>query len=445
LALARRIAYVTSAFPYLSETFVLREVAELERRGWDVQVFALKPPPLVGTHAEAARWIPRVHLPALRSREVLGANAHYLLRRPLRLAGLWAQALWWHRSSLNFALRVPVILLRSASIARELERRDIGHVHAHFATHPTLAALAAARLSGASFSVTVHAHDIFVRQTGLRQKLSRARFVACISQFNRQFLLDRYPDLSPQSLILVRCGVDPRKFAPASDAPRPLPAPPPAAPRTSSGAPTLTRILCVASLQEYKGVQVLLEACARLVDQVAQFECLLVGAGPLRPELEARAHALRLTDRVQFLGPQPEERVAELVRQATIFVAPSIVARDGQMDGIPVALMEALASGVPVVASDLSGIPELVRHEQTGLLVPPGNPEALALAIARLANDQALAERLATQGREHVRREFDLETNTALLADLFQDALAFRESALANGAERPLQAGGTAA
>src|SRR3954465_12049698 len=156
-AVTRRVAYVTSAFPHLPETFILREVCTLERSGWDVTMFALKPTPQPGTHADAVRWAPRVRLPALLSAEVLGANLHYLARAPHRLLGLWAQALWWHRSSLNFLLRVPVTLLRGAALGRAMEREGIGHVHAHFATHPALAALAAARLAGTGFSVTAHA------------------------------------------------------------------------------------------------------------------------------------------------------------------------------------------------------------------------------------------------------------------------------------------------
>ena len=415
-AVTRRVAYLASAFPHLTETFVLREVDALERDGWEVAIFALKESPLPATHLEAQRWKSLVQRPALTSRALLGANLHYLLRAPGRVLGLWAQSLWWHRSSFNFLARVPVVLLRAAYVAREMQRRDVRHVHAHLATHPALGALAAARLAGTSFSVTAHAHDIFVNRAGLGEKLRRARFVACISDFNRHFLLGHYPDLDPARLALVRCGV----IADPASAQRALRR---QAATAGESEPSTVRIVCVASLQEYKGVAVLVEACARLRDRIGAFECLFVGAGALRAELETRVAALGLQDRVRFLGGQPMERVAELLDSALVFVAPSVIARDGQMDGIPVALMEALSKEVPVVASSLSGIPELVIHEQTGLLVPPGDADALAAAIERLTRNPELAARLARQGREHVRREFDLHENTARLERLFEAAI----------------------
>jgi colanic acid/amylovoran biosynthesis glycosyltransferase len=402
----RRIAYVASAFPCLTETFVLREVRALEQRGWDVTVFALKRPPHPVLHDAAQRWRDRVYLPPLLGREVLAAHLHYLVHAPSRLLALWAYALWWNRSSPNFAVRIPAIMLRAVAMARVMERCGIAHVHAHFATHPAMAALVAAALSRTSFSVTAHAHDLFVRQTALHEKLRCARFVACISDFNRRFLLRRYPDLATRKLVVVRCGVDVAQFHPAQE----------------PGKHDVARLLCVASLQEYKGLHVLVEACAQLRERLP-IRCTLVGEGPFRDRLEARVRELGLGDRVHFLGPVSEERVGELLREADIFVAPSVVARDGQMDGIPVALMEALAAGVPVVASDLSGIPELVVHEQTGLLVPPGDATALAAAIERLARDPTFGVRLGRQGREHVSREFLLETNVARIEALFAEVL----------------------
>ncbi len=150
-ALLRRIAYVTSAFPTVTETFVLREVCALEQRGWTLTMFALKRSSQPGSHSNAVDWLPRVFRPGLLPRALIEANLYYLVRMPFRLLGLWARALWWHRSSVNFLVRVPIILLQAAVIARELDRRAIKHLHAHFATHPALAALAAATLVDASF------------------------------------------------------------------------------------------------------------------------------------------------------------------------------------------------------------------------------------------------------------------------------------------------------
>jgi aminoglycoside phosphotransferase (APT) family kinase protein len=184
------------------------------------------------------------------------------------------------------------------------------------------------------------------------------------------------------------------------------------------GQPPLARILSVAALRDYKGLHVLVDACARLRDEGFPFRADIVGEGPMRAALERRIADAGLRDRVRLVGARPQHEVAALLRRRPIFVLPSVILRDGWMEGIPVALMEAMAAGASVIGSRLSGIPELVEHGRTGLLVEPGDVDGLAAAIRRLAGDPGFARRLGARAREKVRAEFELESCTRRLLEL---------------------------
>jgi glycosyltransferase involved in cell wall biosynthesis len=235
----------------------------------------------------------------------------------------------------------------------------------------------------------------------LREKTAEADFVVTISEFNRR-LLARFGD--PAKVHVVRCGIELERY--------PLQEEPPPGPAT---------ILTVASLQEYKGVDRLIRACAVLAARsLPEWRCRIVGGGVLRRELERLVEELGLGGRVELCGPKPQDEVARLLQESHLFVLPSVVAHDGQMDGLPVALMEALAVGLPVVASDLSGVPELVRPGETGTLVPPGDAEALADALAGVLLDPEPARRLGRAGRRLVEEQFVLSDNVGALVELFR-------------------------
>ncbi|HEX5759214.1 MAG TPA: glycosyltransferase, partial [Thermoanaerobaculia bacterium] len=317
-----------------------------------------------------------------------------------------------HAGSPNLLLRTLALLPKSVYLAERLAEIGVRHLHAHYATHPATAALVVSELSGIPWSMTVHAHDLFVRRQGLALKLRRARFVRAISRFNRSFLAARWPEATGK-VAVVHVGVEPERYAAAARAA--------ASEEAAEDAPP--RLVCVAALKPYKGHAVLLRAYARLRDAGVPFACELIGEGPLRAKIEASIAALGLGERVRLAGALPEDEVARRLAGAAAVVLPSVVARDGQMEGIPVALMEAMAAGRPVVASDLSGVSELVEHETNGLLVPPGDAAALAAAIRRLLADPAYGAELGRRGRETVEREFRLDrTVAALRALLDRDA-----------------------
>jgi len=396
----RTIAYVMSRFPKISETFILNEMLELRRQGVEIEIFPLIREREDVTHAEVSELTPHAHYAPVLSLRVCASQVAWLLRAPRRYLGTWARVLRGNRRSRAALVRSFYIVPQAATFARELRALGVDHVHAHYATYPALTAYVIHRLVGLPYSFTAHAHDIYVDRPMLEEKLAAARFVVTISDFNRKLLRELY-GRSADRVHVVHCGVDAELFRPGPPGPR----------------GELT-VLCVASLQEYKGQTYLLEACQLLVRQGVSLRCLLVGEGRDRGELEDLVQRLGLEHVVSFLGSQPRHAVRDLLGRADVFALPSVTARDGQMEGIPVGLMEALASGVPVVASDLSGISELVDHERNGFLVPERDAQALASAIARLAEDEELRSEFGRAGRRTVLASFELTDNVARLQEL---------------------------
>jgi glycosyltransferase involved in cell wall biosynthesis len=238
----------------------------------------------------------------------------------------------------------------------------------------------------------------------LAEKIREASFVVTISEYNRQFLRRLYGKLASDKMVMVRCGVDPTVFVP------------PQRPVRSSAQPMT--IVCVASLLDYKGHPYLLDACEQLRQRGVPFRCLLIGDGKERPAIEAHIARLKLWDEVTLMGRQSRDRVSELLAKSDALVMPSVVTPSGMMDGIPNSLFEALATELPVVASAISGIPELVEDGRTGLLVPERDAGALAEALIKLYENPNLGRRLAKAGREKVLRDFNLRQNVSRLCQL---------------------------
>ena len=401
-----RVAYLMSRFPKLSETFVLYEMLELERIGVRVEVFPLVREREASMQPGAEDFVERAHDLRLTSRTVLAAQWYWLRRRPGRYLATWGRAILGNARSPKFLVRSLVVVPLAAAFARRIEALDVDHVHAHWATHPALAAWVIGRLTGRTYSFTAHAHDIYVERPMLAEKLRGAAFAVTISDYNLRLLTGWYGRLADR-VEVIHCGVDAAVFRPR--------------PETDAEAPGDGRfeILSIATLQPQKGHAVLVAAAGRLVERGIPARVRMVGDGEERPALEAAIAAAGLTEHVQLLGRQPRDRVAALLGESDVVVQPSIVLPNGKTEGIPVALMEALASGVPVVATAVSGVPELVEDGVTGRLVPPGDDLALAEALADLQRDPALAMRLAEAGRARVLASFDLRTNTRHLAERF--------------------------
>jgi colanic acid/amylovoran biosynthesis glycosyltransferase len=398
----RTIAVGLSRFPTVTETFILREVTEMERQGQPVRLVPLirENPPVV--HDAARPWTRRALFTPWLSVPIVIANLRTLVRNPFRYFGVVGRLIAGTLRSPKTLLGTLGIVPKSVYLARQLEAEGVRHLHVHYASHPATMALIASKFAPITYSFTVHAFDIQGDRSLLDWKIDEARFVRSISQFNKRFLEGLYPAEARGKIEVVHVGIEPDVY-------------------TSNAAKYAAvpgRILCVAGHRPYKGLPYLIEACRILRDEGVDFECNLVGHGPMHDELAAMITAGNLGDRVRLIGPRPEEEVARMMAEASLFVLPSIVDKDGMMEGIPVALMEAMATGRAVVSTTTAGIPELVDDGVSGLLVPPQDPRALAGAIRRLLDDPAAARAMGERGREKVRREFDLRQSAAELLDL---------------------------
>jgi glycosyltransferase involved in cell wall biosynthesis len=282
--------------------------------------------------------------------------------------------------------------LQAGYLADALRREPVTHLHAHFATGPTQVAMLTHELLGIPYSFTAHARDIFCDTPPalLRAEMERARAVVTVSEYNRRYLQSRSRRLNGK-VHCVACGLDLSEF-------------PFRAPRATSP----PSILAVARLVEKKGLGDLLEAADLLRREGHSFRVEIIGEGPLRSVLDARIAQAGLEDRVTLHGAQPHEVVRAAYERAAIFVLPCVVAEDGDRDGIPVVLLEAMACGVPVVSTSVVGIPELIHSGREGLIVPPNEPRELADALARLLVDVPLRERLARAARARIEQAYSI-------------------------------------
>ena len=401
--MAPKLAYIMSRFPTIAETFILYEMLELKQLGLQIEIFPLIHQQEPVRHTETDMLAAQVHYDHVLSSATVAAQLYWLRKKPKVYLQIWWKTIWTHLKSLKFLSRSLVVLPLAALYARRMVELDIKHVHAHWATHPTLAAYIIKRLADIPYSFTAHADDIYVEQIMLEEKIRQANFVVTISQYNRQFLCTLYNDLAARKTSVIHCGVDLKVFQTGP----------------SKKLNDQFTIICVARFGKAKGHKYLIDAGAQLKAQGLNFRCLLVGDGELRSEIEDQIRQLNLTDQIFVLGFQPRHKVRELLAKADLMVLPSIITDKGQKEGIPVALMEGLATGLPVIATAISGIPELIEDGETGLLVPQRNTQALVEAIYKLYCTPDLRQQLGAKGRAKVMKDFNLQASAAQLYKLF--------------------------
>ena len=403
------VAYLTKRFPRLSETFILDEIIGLEDAGVPLRLYAIADPredlvqPDVARVASPVTYL-RAQGPRDRARvasATIAAHARLLARDPRRYLGIVAYIARERRhlsTLINFAQAGRLTLLVEADGAR--------HVHAAFAHGPASVAHFVHLLSDLPYSFSAHAKDIYVSSPDLlARKIRDASFVLTCSRSAHDAITE-IAGADAAKVLLAPHGVNTERFAP-----RPTP---------RDDDPTL-RVLCVGRLVPKKGYPVLVGAIAQLVAQGRDVACTIVGAGPERDELADLASSLGVAPHIRFLGALATTAVAASYHEADVFVQASVVLANGDRDGIPNALLEAMASGVAVVASGVAGIPEVITPE-CGLLVAPGDPAALADALARLHDEPELRVRMGAAARRHVFDSFDRRACTQAIAPLFQPA-----------------------
>jgi glycosyltransferase involved in cell wall biosynthesis len=433
MAEERSVGYVLKGYPRRSETFIASEIHRLEQLGIRLRLYVLKPadeterlpvvdriqgqpvylpattslsasPALPWLAANLGPFLPALRRVARRRPGGLGRAAALALAQAIRARrARWA----WPRK-----LYLKELLLSVALADLLIKDGDVRHLHAHFAHGSATVTWLAATITGLPFSFTGHAKDIYAPSLNpaelLPRKIAAAWFVVTCTESNRRHLLPMangtpvhrvYHGLNADFAALVAGGVE--------------------RPRTSR-----LRILGVGRLVPKKGFDTLVEACALLRDRGVDLEAVLAGApGESEPGLRRRIEQLGLYGRVRLVGERSQAELYDEYRRASVLCLPCRVLDDGDRDGIPNVLVEAMACGVPVISTEVSGIPELIRSEETGLLVPPDRPGELAAALVRLVSEPGLAARLGAAGRASVAERFDGGRLAVAMADLFAAAL----------------------
>lgn len=305
---------------------------------------------------------------------------------------------------------------------RDKPQEPVTHIHSQWINSCGTIAMYGAWLLDRPYSFTGHATDLFRDRSALLDKISRADFIVCISEFHRRFYLEH--GARPEQLFIAYCGIDPSWFYPPSPTTiRPI---------------RPYRILASGRLVEKKGFTILIDACKLLAERGERFECVIGGSGPLEAALRAQVERLGLADRITLTGEALlQEKIVDFMHGGDVYVLPCVWAADGDVDGLPQMLMEAMACGLPAISTRMVGIPDLILHEQTGLLVEPNSVEQLADAISRLKHDRALSERLAVEGRRWLLERFDLADCLEPLIERFRQRLGLqaRTAARAAGAQ----------
>ena len=402
-----KVAYIMSRFPKITETFILYEMVAVEQQGIQVEVYPFLREQTPVIHPEAETYVERAHFEPFVSLSLVRAHVHYLRHKPgAYLATLWTllRANW---GSPRFFTRALALFPRAVHFARTMSDDGINHIHAHFASHPAAAAFVIHQLTGITYSFTAHGSDLHRDRHMLCEKVAAADFVVPISEYNKSMILQDCGQHWSNKVHVIHCGVDTEVFRPRLG-PTPY----------ERGEGPFT-ILCIGTLHEVKGQTYLIEACRLLRERGIDFACHLAGDGPDMEMLMQQAAESGLTDAIYFHGRLAREDIAELLAKADVVATPSVPTKSGRREGIPVVLMEAMGSSVPVVASGISGIPELVEDGKSGFLVAPRDVKSLTEAIERLYQDPELRQRFGQAGRQKVITEFDLYKNAATLAYFF--------------------------
>jgi colanic acid/amylovoran biosynthesis glycosyltransferase len=402
-----KTAYILLWFPKPSETFIFREVVNLSRMGLPVKVYALYGELTKLLSPEMAAWskqVTRLGIPSLK--HVLSDVAY-----------------WWRRdrATVSRMLRtIPVRRWRSLEVggenvwaffcgfrlARFFEEEQIQHIHAPFANGPAMAAWVASTLTGIPFSFTGRAVDIYPPDGALSEKIRDSVLVRANTRCNVGYL-QGLANGEPDKIRLVYNGYPLKEFSLA-----PVEMKPP------------FRLLSLGRFARFKGFDVLLRAARILRDQGLDFHLTMAGAGPEGLRLRWLRRTLGLTDCVSFPGYVTHDRVSELFCSTDVFVMPSVIHATGERDGIPNVIMEALLHRVPVVATDLAAITEVIRDGETGVMAPAGDPMALAGAIQRMTSDRERAMEMASSGNRRVLEQFNPEENHRKILELYTEVIA---------------------
>src|SRR6266404_3053913 len=387
-------AYLFERFPSFGQTFCYREVAELDRQGVASAIFSIRNPKDEPPQEWDPRIIERVHY-VPEEKELLNDVRSASKKRKLTPEIVAALDHWGRRTDF---LR----LYQAVYVGLRLQELGARHVHAHFAGMAARTAFWIHRFFPMTFSFTAHANDIFAPrhfEIGLDKLVDVARVIVTETDYAAQFLRERFPERADR-IHRIYNGLNLAEFGRTDFSPAPL------------------LIVAVGRLIAKKGFADLIRACGLLAESGKSFQCEIIGEGPLENELHAQIDQLNLQDRIELSGAKPQREVRQRLAAASVFVLPSVVDAHGGMDNLPTVIMEAMATGLPVISTDVGGIPEMVVQNETGFLVRPGDAVALAGAMEKVTDDRSFAQRLGDAGYRRAQELFSIEKNVRDLCAL---------------------------
>jgi len=423
-----KIAFILNFFPMVSETFIISEIQNLLKRNIQLDLFSLFKSDKYEKRTDLGELEKRVCflLPLLKFGILVKSHISFFCRHPLRYCKTLIFAL--KNRNERFVLKTIFKFLANAGKSREVmskkDRQNIfvhfilvmpfaglidnggyDQVHAHYADTTTSFAMLISKLCSIPFSFTTHATDLFVEPYSMDIKIAEAKFIITCTEYNKKYIVDNFKDINKEKIIVNYHGVDTNYFKPEKTAVR--------------DDRKIPVILTVGRLVPKKGFDVLLQACRILHDKKILFKCKIIGHGPEKENLLKQVNDLSLTDVVGFLGLVPPVAMKNYYAASDVFALPCRITERGDRDGIPNVLAEAMAMEMAVVSTRVSGIPEIVIQDETGLLVEPENPEQLAAALIDLLSAPEKSKQLGLYARNHLKKIFDKQIKCDELVDIF--------------------------
>lgn len=399
----KKIAYILSQFPETHETFILREIIELRKNKINLELFSLKKCKDKVIHPQAKEFITQTHYSSLLSYKTMKAFFYFIWNKPLECLLLIPYLIKSNFSSFEFLIKSLAIVPISLYYAKLMKDLEVTHLHAHWATIPTTSAIIISRILGIPFSFTAHAWDIFLHNPMLKEKVQKAELVATCTDYNKKYLDSLLNYKENNKIILNYHGIN------------------------FDTLPEINKnfddnlIFSIGRLCEQKGFPYLLDACAILRDRGYRLKCVIVGEGPDRKSLTSQINQLGLQGYVVLSGIKPQSYIFDMFNKARMFVLPCVIAKNGDRDGIPNVMIEALAMYTPVISTTVSGVPEIIQNNITGITVEPRNSQQLADAIIGLLNNPDKAKTFVKNGRKLVEEKFDIRKNIRELVSIFID------------------------
>lgn len=396
-----RVAYLTSEYPALSHTFILREITSLRRQGLSIATSSIRKPEHLEkmTDTERQEAQETYYIKETPKLDILGMHLGLFLRNPMAYGRMFKEAFKVWKRNLGHPIKAIGYLAEAGILLHWMRESKCSHLHVHFANPASTVALIASRYGSISFSLSIHGPDVFYNVDAhlLKEKLQAALFTRSISHYCQGQLMRLVPHSFWERIHIVRCGIEPETFS-----------------RAQAPQNTVPQLLCVGRLVNAKGQHTLLQACRALSDQKRAYHLTFVGDGEDRRSLEQLTQSLGIDNCVTFTGALGQDDVRQHYRTADLFVLPSFA------EGVPVVLMEAMASEISVVSTRITGIPELIEHGKEGSLVPSADVQSLVQVLQHLLDHPDERKRLADQGRKKVETLYNLQKNTEQMGALFR-------------------------